>query len=743
MKKDNIPSAITRKQFLKLTSAGVFAYIGFVPPYWHQHTKNVNEQTAIELTPQQVISQFIGGRASEITFKKIPDDPEHPGKMVFVIEAKDGNVAVSGNSAVAQLRGAYTYLKETCNSMITWGGQHVDIPNIWPDYSKRVVAPYKYTLQDNVCVFGYTTPYFKWPQWQRYLDVMALHGYNMMYAPVGMEAIWRRVWMHMGFSNQELADFFTGPAYLPWHRMGNINKYSGPLPDDFFPQSINLQKKILEKMRTLGITPVAPAFAGFVPKKFKMKFPDAKVRDSDNWGGFKDSYATHILDPLSPYFSKIGKAFIKEWEKEFGKATFFFADPFNEMNPPLSSDHSEDAKQQDLARYGKAIYASIDQVEPGATWVKMGWVFVDEQFWTKDRAEAFLRDVPNDKMIIVDLNAESRPQWSRLDNFFGKQWIYSIIPNWGGTSQLGGTLAQYGKIIPEMKQQKNTKHLIGFGNSPEGTENNEAIYEIASDAAWLNKEIKLNQWITQYCEDRYGKVNQELIIAWQFLARGRYGKRVGHPVNKFQSSPDGSSIYYTKYDLGRDVYLDKALGIFLGQAEQFKNNELFVNDLIEIATYHFSALADEHVIELKKRVSQLDFKEANAEMQMVKKIVSNIDLILSGHTIYNIDRWVNLARAWGQNKGQKDYYEADAKRIITYWGGSLSEYSARLWSGLVKNYYLARWEAWFNAKKEGKQFNTKAWEQHWVETPGNYHSRKVEDANDVISLIRNMRKENK
>jgi len=51
---------------------------------------------------QQVLARFIGQRASEITFKTIPDDPAFPNHMVYEIEAKDGKVTISGNSGVAQ-----------------------------------------------------------------------------------------------------------------------------------------------------------------------------------------------------------------------------------------------------------------------------------------------------------------------------------------------------------------------------------------------------------------------------------------------------------------------------------------------------------------------------------------------------------------------------------------------------------------------------------------------------------------
>ena len=55
---------------------------------------------------------------------------------------------------------------------------------------QRVESPYRHLLQDNICTFGYTTAFNGWPEWERYLDVMALHGYNLTMAPLGGEAIW-------------------------------------------------------------------------------------------------------------------------------------------------------------------------------------------------------------------------------------------------------------------------------------------------------------------------------------------------------------------------------------------------------------------------------------------------------------------------------------------------------------------------------------------------------------------------
>jgi alpha-N-acetylglucosaminidase len=692
-------------------------------------------KTNTQLQPaQKVLARVIGQRASEITFKTIPDDPQNPGKMVFEIVAKGGNVEVFGNSGVAQCRGAYTYLSETCNIMISWGGKHVELPAKWPDLKhRRVVCPYQYTLQDNICVFGYTTPYFQLEDWLKYLDIMALHGYNMIQAPVGTEAIWRRVWTKYGFSAKELDDYFTGPAFFPWHRMGNVNKNSGPVPADFFPKSIELQKKILEHMRELGIYPIAPAFAGFVPKEFETRFPDAKVRPVEGWAGFRGDYSTHILHPMSPYYQKIGKDFIEEWKKEFGEADFFMADAFNELQPPVSKN-SEEVIQQELSEFGNSIYTSMKIAAPDAKWVMMAWLFMDKNFWSVDRAKALLSKVPNDRMLILDLYAEANPFWSKFDNFFGKSWMFSIIPNWGGASQIGGLLTTYGTIIPEIAKRKDVGALKAFGYSPEGTENNEVIYELVSDAMWSSQAIDYRKWILDYCADRYGSDSEKLSEAWGLLCQSVYNKETGHQLNTLQSSPMNLSIPYNSVP-SADKNVNKALDLFILDADHFKTNELFRNDLIELAVYKYMAITDSILRNVKKDIGLKPSSETDLEMKKIADLVNKIDLLLSGHTIFKLDNWITKARSWGNNDSQSNYYEADSKRIVTVWGADLSEYAPRLWNGLLSDYYLARWEKWYNATRKHEQFDSRSWELKWIDTPQNYRK---EVNNSYLQIIKEL-----
>ena len=68
-------------------------------------------------------------------------------------------------------------------------------------------------------------------QKKKEIDWMTLRGVNMPLATVASEAIAERVWLKMGLKEEDIRAFFTGPAHLPWHRMGNLNGWDGPLTD--------------------------------------------------------------------------------------------------------------------------------------------------------------------------------------------------------------------------------------------------------------------------------------------------------------------------------------------------------------------------------------------------------------------------------------------------------------------------------------------------------------------------------
>ena len=70
-------------------------------------------------------------------------------------------------------------------------------------------------------------------RWLSLIDWAALHGVNLPLAFTGQEYVWYALYHQLGLSDDEIADYISGAAFLAWNRMGNIQKWAGPLESSF------------------------------------------------------------------------------------------------------------------------------------------------------------------------------------------------------------------------------------------------------------------------------------------------------------------------------------------------------------------------------------------------------------------------------------------------------------------------------------------------------------------------------
>lgn len=86
----------------------------------------------------------------------------------------------------------------------------------------------------------------------------------------------------------------------------------------------------------------------------------------------------------------------------------------------------------------------------------------------------------------------------------------------------------------------------------------------------------------------------------------------------------------------------------------------------------------------------------------------------------------------GKTDLEKDAYEANAKRLITTWGGFQEDYAARFWSGLIKDYYIPRMKLYFSEQRA----DLDRWEENWIKAPWHNTSTSFEDPlQSAIKLV--------
>lgn len=627
----------------------------------------------------------------------------------FELTSKRNKIVVKGNSVNSLAVGLNYYLRYYCNTSISWYmSDPVQLPQELPmvEGVVRKSARLGKRFFLNYCTFGYSMPWWKWSDWERLIDWMALNGINMPLAITGEEAIWQKVWQSFGIKDSVIRNYFTGPAYLPWHRMSNLDHWGGPLPQSWIDGQLELQKKILKRERAMGMTPVLPAFSGHVPKALKEIEPDAKIDKLGFWGGFPDQYRCYFLNPLDPLFPKIQKAFLEEQTRQFGSDHLYGADPFNEVEPPSWDPDF-------LASVAKTIYHSMSQVDPEANWIQMSWIFYFERkHWTNERIKAMIDAVPAGKMTLLDYYGENTEVWPMTESFFGKPYIWCYLGNFGGNTMLAGNLAETGIRI-ENTFKKGGAGFTGIGSTLEGLDVNPLMYEFIFDHVWRS-DIDPVQWIDNWADRRYGNKNDDVRAAWNILLQKVYGSpaHLGQgTLTNARPSFTGSGNWTTDPNISYDNReLMKAWGLML--KAPVSNRKSYAYDVVNIGRQvlgnHFLKLRDEFTsLYNDKKLDSLKIK-GNEMLQLL----DDLDRLLQTEPSFLLGKWIENAQEMGENAKEKDYFENDSRNILTTWGEkgqSLNDYANRSWAGLTKSYYSKRWEMFIQAAvaslKENRAFN--------------------------------------
>lgn len=662
---------------------------------------------------QKVIERFAG--------KKVPVElslslDKQEGCDVFETSVNKGKLTVKGSSGVALCRGFYSYVKSQNAGLSSWSGNRLELPRRLQDApASKVVSPFKNHYYFNVVTYGYTMPYWDWQRWEQEIDWMALHGIDMPLALVANEAISARVWKKLGLTDEEIDNYFVGPAHFPWMRMGNISGIDGPLPQSWHTEQVELQHKILKRMKSLGMKPICPGFAGFVPQAMKRIHPEIELIETSWCGG---AFHNWMLSPDEELFRKVGQMFIEEWEKEFGKNEHYIVDSFNEMEIPFPPKGSSE-RYELLAKYGDEVYSSIKAGNPDAVWVMQGWMFGYQRYiWDYETLQALVSKVPDDKMMLLDLAADynhlfwkNGANWDFYKGFYNKEWVYSVIPNMGGKSGLTGDLEFYANGRLKVLQSANKGRLTGYGMAPEGTENNEVLYELISDGGWTHEKIDVDKWLKNYSLCRYGQAPAEVMNFWDGLRKSVYGSFTDHPRYNWQFRP--GSVQQGSINANADFY--KGIESFAQAVPTLKNSPLFTADMAEMTAQYLGGK-----LEILAQAINQCYLEGEKEKAVTLEsefidLAKGMDRVLVSHPTLRLEHWLDFSRKHGNTPELKDYYERNARRIVTIWGPPVDDYAARIWSGLIRDYYIPRWEHYFETRKTGKAFDFDKWERDWVE----------------------------
>ncbi|GGA98691.1 alpha-N-acetylglucosaminidase [Puia dinghuensis] len=703
-----------------------------------------------------LIQRILPAHAGSFIIEALP----RPSCDTFELQSRGSRIILRGNNGVAIASALYYYLGTYCHCQITWNGTNLHLPAQLPPIPNivRKASPYTWRYYLNYCTFNYSMSFWDWPRWEKEIDWMALHGINMPLSITGEEYTWYEVYKEMGFSDAELQPFFCGPAYFAWFWMGNLDGWGGPLPMHWMETHRDLQRRILQRERQLGMKPVLPAFTGHVPADFKAHFPTAKLRRTNWHNGFDDTW---LLDPSDSLFAVIGKKFLETQTRLFGTDHFYSSDTFNENDPP-----SDDPAY--LSALSRRLAEGMQSADPAAVWVMQGWLFYsDRKFWKAPQIKALLDAVADNHMLLLDLAAEIEPVWKRTNAsgaagsgaFYGKPWIWCMLNNFGGNVNLFGRMDGVAASPALALADTASGKLSGIGLTMEAIEQNPVIYELMMDHVWQKDPIQLQEWLPRYIRNRYGYSDTSLVKAWDILRHTVYNGReirdgaesiiTGRPTFDSTTVWTRTKLNYPPQDLlpAWDCFIRAA-----GSNRQFTDGFLF--DLTDVTR---QVLANYATPLQKKWVDAFHAKDTAAFTRYSHEfleLIDDIDRLLATRKDFLLGPWIAAARNCGITPGEKQVYERNARDLITLWGDAnspLHEYANRQWSGLLDDFYKPRWQQFFQLLSAslrqgippdtaGFENTIRAWEWQWVNTQRSSPTVPVGDSRQIaLDLYRKYR----
>lgn len=675
-----------------------------------------NAPSAEETALRSFVDRVCGDGVSERIFIGTDSSLGDGGHDVFVISSRDGKPSVVGSGVSAATAGLGWYLNHYVHANISWNSITADLRDMalpLPESPERreCRAEWRYFL--NYCTYSYSCAFWTEDRWMKEVDWMALHGINMPLMALGTDVVWRNVLRRLCCDDGEIAEFIAGPGFQAWWMMGNIEGWGGPSPDRWFDRQERLCRKVLARMRSLGMEPVLPGYCGMLPRSFAGK-PGYDASDTGLWAAF---HRPAFLSPSSDRFASVAALYYAEQEKIMGQSHFYSMDPFHEGG---------NIEGTDIPEAYKTIQAQLRRHTPDAVWVLQGWN-------ENPRTEA-LEALKHGDCIVLDLFSEARPRWR--DGYCGHDMIWCMLHNFGGRTGMHGRLSKVMdgwfdavEAFPET--------MVGISATPEGIGTNPVLYDALFELPWMDRS-ECSGWLDGYVLARYGTSDPSLIRAWHKIAASALDcptdqEGTSEPIVcarpgwglKSVSKWSTAEIYYDVAEL-RD-----AAGLFLDARPGCSDNANYRHDLIDLVrqTLTDSTLFLLRNVETAYRSGNMTAFRSGYESFL--GMIKDIDALLSTEPFFHVNGWIESARnvcdeMAAATDADRDWMEWNARTLITVWGDRLSarrlhDYSNREWGGMLSSFYLPRWKLFFDAVERGDELPD---EDGWYEIENEWTSNR-------------------
>ncbi|XP_068641761.1 alpha-N-acetylglucosaminidase-like isoform X2 [Aristolochia californica] len=676
-----------------------------------------------------VLHRLLPAHSSSFEFEIVSKE-QCGGKSCFIIsnhpsstERGAPEILIGGVTAVEVLAGLHWYLKYWCGAHISWektGGAQlssVPKPGLLPRLQTGDVLiqrPVAWNYYQNAVTSSYSFAWWDWERWEKEIDWMALQGINLPLAFNGQESIWQKVFQKFNMSASDLNDFFGGPAFLAWSRMGNLHGWGGPLPQSWFDHQLVMQKKILSRMFELGMTPEYGR--------------SGHIYNCDTF----DENTPPVDDP--EYISSLGAAIYQAMRSGDDDAVWlmqgwlFSYDPFWEPPQMQALLHSVPIGRLvvlDLFAEVKPIWHSSEHFY-GVPYI---WCMLHnfaaniEMYGVLDSVASGPLEALGSKNstmvgvgmcmegieqnpVVYDLMSEMAFRHDKIDL---KVWVYEY------------TRRRYGTIVPNVQDAWEILH--------------QTVYNCTDGSFDKNRDFIV----------AFPDVDPSFILIPKTSASG-IKKHIVKQTSRISFSEgtfDWPHLWYPTSDVVR------ALELFLSSRTRFAKSQTFRYDLVDLTRQALAKYANQVFLKIIEFYQLDDINGASFYCQHFLELVNDIDTLLACHEGFLLGPWLESARNLATDSKQEKQFEWNARTQITMWydnteveASSLRDYANKYWSGLLRDYYGPRAAIYFRylleSMKRVERFPLEDWRREWIKFTNEWQSSRklfqVKSSGDALNV---------
>ncbi len=652
-----------------------------------------------ELAAHRVLERVIGPTAAAQVSMTLPPTPVTGAAPVeeFTISGSPGNIAIQATTPSALTQGAGWYLKYVAHADLVLRGKNPMLPAQLPAPASiiRQSASVAHRYAFNDTNDGYTDPNLPWEDWENELDLMALHGINEMYVTVGTDYVYYQLLQKYGYSADELRRWIPDPAHQPWWILQNLAGGDFPITEALLAKRATLGRRIADRARELGITPVFPGYWGTVPADFASRNAGADVIPQDIWFGYP---RPGWLNPVTPMFRQVAADYYAISAQVLGASTMYKMDPLHEGG---LRGHAN------LTASATAIESALQGAHPGATWVIIAWF--------GNPSQALLDGVTDkSRLLLLATEADKFPAWDSAQRWAGVPYAFGSIYNFGGRTILGANAATIVERWFADVNGPNAARLRGVAIFPESWTANPVVAELMSELPWHVRRFDLMDWLRDYAVGRYGTTDSHALSAWSMLAEILYA-----------TPPDGESeaqdsLFNAQPSLAttgvlccfhrRMRYsgpdLEKAWRELLAAAPSVTQTAAYRFDLTDLTRQVVVNRARVLLPLIRRAYERHDQAQFAALTDRWMQLMDLADRVEGTDAAFLLGPRLDNARANGSTPAEQAQLVRNAVNLITNWGtkagfdSGLHDYAHRDWNCLTRTYYMPRWALLFSALKK-------------------------------------------